>query len=192
MTILVLGLVLFLGVHSVRIVADAWRTRTIARIGASRWKGAYTLVSITGFILIVYGFGLARHTPQMLYVPVQDLRPVNAALVFVALVFFFAARVPRNHFKAAVGHPQALGVAIWSIGHLLVTGMFHDVVLFGAFGLWALAAFFGGRARDRAAGTTYPAGTVFGDGICAAIACVVWAAFAFSLHEMLIGVKVFG
>ena len=192
MTLLVLGLILFLGVHSVRIVADGWRTRTIASIGEMRWKGIYTAISLIGFALIVWGFVLARREAQLLYVPALAGKHLNALFTLVAFVLFAAAKVPGNHFKSLLGHPQAFGVIIWSIGHLLATGMLHDVVLFGGFGVWAAAAFFAGRARDRRAGTTYPAGRWQGDAKALAGGVVIWALFAFWLHGWLIGVQPFG
>lgn len=192
MTILILGLILFLGVHSVRIFADGWRTRTIARVGANLWKGGYTVISLAGFALIVYGFARARHDAQLLYLPALAGKHANALFTLVAFVLFAATHVPRNHFKAVLGHPMALGTVLWAAGHLLSTGMLHDVVLFGAFGIWALAAFFSERVRDRAAGVTYPAGTLRGDFMCVAGGVVVWALFAFLLHAWLIGVKPFG
>lgn len=192
MLIMILGLIVFLAPHAVRIVADGWRTRCITRIGLNGWKIAYSVVSIIGFVLLVYGFGLARHYPQVLYFPAPALRHANEALVLLALIVFVAARVPRNHFKATLHHPQSLAVLLWAVGHLLVTGMLHDVVLFGAFGLWGLAAFLAGRARDRAAGTRYPAGTLLGDVLCIVGGSAVWALFAFWLHGWLIGTKPFG
>jgi len=192
MTILILGLVLFLGVHSVRIVADGWRSRTIASIGAAPWKGLYTAISLIGFGLIVWGFVLARREAHLLYVPALTWKHLNALVTLVALVLFAAAKVPGNHFKSALGHPQALGVAVWAVGHLLATGMLHDVVLFGSFGAWAMASFVAGRARDRRAGTTYPAGTWQGDAKALAGGVVIWALFAFWLHGWLIGVRPFG
>ena len=191
MTILILGLVLFLGVHSVRIVADGWRTRTIARAGEKRWKAIYTVISLVGFVLIVWGLAVARRTPQLLYAPALTWKHANALFTFVAFVLLAAAWVPRNHMKAALGHPMAFGTAIWAIGHLLATGMLHDAVLFAAFALWALAAFFAGRARDRAAGMIYPAGTWQGDLGALIGGAAIWALFAFFLHGWLIGVKPF-
>lgn len=192
MSLMILGLVLFLGTHSVRILADGWRTRTLARVGAKRWKIVYSTLSIIGFVLLVYGFGLARHTPQVLYVPAPAMRHANALLVLVGLILFAAARVPRNHFKSTLHHPQSLGVALWAIGHLLVNGMLHEVLLFGAFASWGLAAFLAARTRDRASGATYPAGSLLGDALCVVAGGVVWAAFAFWLHTWLIGVSVLG
>ena len=188
MPVLILGLVLFLGMHSLRIFADGWRTRQVARLGLKRWKALYALMAIAGFVLICWGFGLARQHPVLLYVPPLWLRHLNALFTLVAFVLFVAARVPRNVFKARLHHPQVLAVKVWAFGHLLATGMLHDVLLFGAFLLWAVVLFIASRRRDRAAGTVYPAGTLRGNVLTVAIGVAAWAAFALWLHLWLIGV----
>jgi len=192
MAVLILGLVLFLGAHSVRIFANDWRSRQVARLGEKGWKGLYTLVSIAGFALIIWGFGLARQQPVLLYVPPMWLRHLNALFTLIAFILVVAAYAPGNHFKAKLGHPMLAGVKTWAFGHLLATGMLHDVVLFGAFLLWAVVDFISARRRDRAAGVTYPAGTVKGDIIVVVAGVVAWAVFAFWLHGWLIGVKPMG
>ncbi len=189
MYVLILGLLVFLGIHSLRIFADDWRSRQLARLGEKRWKGLYALASIIGFVLICWGFGLARQHPVLLYAPPASLRHLNSLFTLLAFVLVAAVYVPRNHIKATFGHPMLLGVKIWALGHLLATGMLHDVVLFGAFLAWAVALFIVSRRRDRAANTSYPAGTLKGDGLSVLIGVVVWAAFAFWLHRLLIGVN---
>ncbi|HTV85123.1 MAG TPA: NnrU family protein [Dyella sp.] len=189
MLVLVLGLILFLGIHSLRIVADGWRTRQIERIGMNRWKGIYSIFAIVGLVLIIWGFGMARQHPVLLYVPPLWLRHLNALLVLIAFFFLAAARVPNNHLKATFGHPQTLAVKIWSFGHLLATGMLHDVVLFLPFLIWSIALYAVSRARDQRAGTVYPPGTIKGDMLIAVIGLVLWALFAFWLHTWLIGVN---
>ena len=190
MSILLLGLVLFLGVHSVRLVADGARSRMIARIGAGPWKGLYSLASIAGFVVLVWGFGLAREQPVPLYAPPPSLRHLNALFTLAAFVLVFAA-YPTNHIKRAIGHPMLAGVVVWSIGHLLATGMLHDVVLFGAFLLWGVADFAVSRRRDRIAGTRKPDATWIGDAVTVALGVGAWALFAFSLHQRWIGVDPF-
>ena len=192
MALLILGLVIFLGAHSVRIFANDWRSRQLARIGEKRWKGLYALVSIVGFVMICWGFGLARHQPVLLYVPPLWLRHLNALFTLIAFILVVAAYVPNNHFKARLGHPMLAGVKTWAFGHLLATGMLHDVVLFGAFLLWAVFDFVSSRRRDRLAGVAYPAGTAKGDVITVVAGAVGWALFAFVLHAWLIGVKPMG
>ena len=192
MWLLIAGLVVFLGLHSVRIVAGDWRMRLIARVGEGPWKGIYSLLSIAGFVLLIWGFGEARQHAQSLYVPPVGLRHANALFTLIAFVLVAAAYVPRNHLKAKLGHPMYAGIKIWALGHLLATGMLHDVVLFGGFLVWAVAGFTVSRRRDRSAGVTYPAGTLVGDLLAVAIGKALWALFAFWLHAKWIGVAPFG
>jgi uncharacterized membrane protein len=189
MGILILGLAIFLGVHSVRMLADGFRTKTIARLGANPWRILYSLVSIAGFVLVVWGFGLARQQPVLLYAPPPALKHVNMLFTLIAFVLLAAAYVPRNHIKATLGHPMLAGIKLWALGHLLATGFLHDVVLFGAFLVWAIADFAVSRRRDRLIGTTRPAGTLAGDVATVLIGLAAWAAFAFWLHLRLIGVS---
>lgn len=189
MSVLILGLLIFLGIHSLRIFANDWRNRQQARLGDMPWKGLYALASLAGFVLIVWGFGLARQHPVLLYVPPLALHHLNALFTLAAFVLVAAAYVPRNHLKAKFGHPMLLGVKMWAFGHLLATGMLHDAVLFGAFLLWAVVLFIVSRRRDRSAGAVYPAGTLKGDVLAAVIGVAAWVAFAFWLHLRLIGVS---
>jgi len=189
MTILILGLVLFLGVHSVRIFADDWRSATRARIGENAWKGVYSLASLLGFGLIIYGFGLARQTPEVIWTPPTGLRHLAALLVAIAFVFLTAAYVPRNGIKAKLHHPMVLGVKTWAFAHLLANGKLHDIILFGAFLLWAVLDFRSARKRDAAAGAVYPAGTGAATAVTIVVGLVAFAAFAFGLHGPLIGVR---
>ena len=190
MWLLILGLVVFLGAHSIRIVADGWRAKQVARMGQA-WKAIYSLVSIAGFVAIVWGFGLARHDPVELYDPPAWLRRINAVFTLAAFILIAAAYVPRNHFKAKLGHPMYASVKTWSLGHLLAAGMVHDVVLFGAFLAWSIAGFTASRRRDRRDAVTYPPGTVLGDVLAVVIGSVAWLAFALWLHPRWIGAPAF-
>jgi uncharacterized membrane protein len=192
MAMLILGLVLFLGVHSIRIFADGWRTRQVARLGLNGWKGLYSLVSLAGFVLLVWGFGLARHHPVLLWVPPMALRHLNGLFTLVAFVLLAAAYVPGNAIKARVGHPMIAAVKLWAFGHLLATGMLHDVLLFGAFLLWAIVDFAVSRRRDRIAGVTYRKGPASLTVLTVVIGVAAWAAFAFWLHVLIVGVSPFG
>jgi uncharacterized membrane protein len=189
MLVLVLGLILFIGLHSIRIFADSWRTQQIEKMGLKRWKLIYSLLAIIGFVLICWGFGMARQHPVVLYVPPIWLTRLNALFMLIAFIFFAAARVPNNHIKAKFGHPQTLAVKIWSFGHLLAVGMLHDVVLFLSFLIWSIALYVVSRRRDRREGKVYPPGTLKGDLLIVVIGVVVWVLFAYWLHSLLIGVK---
>ena len=192
MAYLILGLILFLGAHSVRIVAEGWRTQTLARLGEGPYKSIYTALSLLGFGLIVWGFGMARELPTMLWMPPRGMRHVAALLTLIAFVLLAAAYVPRNVIKARLHHPMVLAVKTWALAHLLSNGSLAHVILFGAFLAWGVANFIAARKRDRALGTTYPAGTWAGTAITVGAGVVAWVAVAFWLHGLLIGVRPLG
>lgn len=193
MLLLVLGLVLFLGVHSTRIFADGWRTSMIQRLGEKPWKGLYAIASIVGFVLIVWGYGLARQNPVVLWPqPPVAMRHIAALLTLVAFVLFFAPYVPRNHFKAKLRHPQVIGVKVWAFAHLLANNTLADLLLFGGFLLWAVLSFRAARKRERTLATPPPGGSPMGTALTAAIGIAAWVAFAFWLHTRWIGVAPMG
>jgi uncharacterized membrane protein len=192
MTALILGLLLFLGMHSVRIVADGARTRFIAQRGAGAWKGLYTLVSLAGFALIIWGYGQARLQPVVLWETPAWTRHLASLLVLVALVLLAGSQVPGNGIKARVHHPMVLAVKAWAIAHLLANNTLADLLLFGGFLLWAVLDFRSARQRDRAAGTVYPPGTPARTVTAVVVGVGFWAALAFGGHQWLFGVSPFG
>ncbi len=192
MTYLILGLVIFLGVHSVRIVADDWRTQTRSRLGELPWKGLYSVASLIGFGLLVWGFGLARQQPVQLWSPPLAMRHLAALLTLVSFVLLAAAYVPGNGIKARLHHPMVLATKVWALAHLLANGNLAHVVLFGAFLVWAVFDFTASRRRDRVDGTQYPAGKAGATAITVVVGLLAWLAFAKWLHGLLIGVRPFG
>ncbi len=192
MGMLILGLVVFLGVHSTRIVADGWRTQAIARMGEKPYKGLYTLASLAGFALLVWGYGLARQQPVVLWSPPRGMNHLASLLMAVSFILLAATYVPRNAIKARLHHPMVLSVKTWALAHLLANGNAADVLLFGAFLAWAVLSFRAARKRDAGAGTVYAAGTGSGTAITVAVGLAAWAAFAFWAHGWLIGVRPFG
>ncbi len=191
MMYLVLGLVLFIGMHSVRVFADGWRSAQIARLGANGWKGLYSLVSIAGFVLIVWGYGLARQAPVELWSPPLWTRHLASLLTLLAFVLLAAAYVPGTRIKAAIRHPMTVAVKTWALAHLLANGSLADVVLFGVFLLWAVLVFRAARGRDRAAAAPAPAVRPWRDLVAIVVGGVAWAVFALHLHAALIGVRPF-
>ncbi len=192
MSVLVAGLVLFLGLHSLRIFADGWRNAQVARLGEKPWKGLFALASLVGFVLIVYGYGLARQSPVVLYTPPVWSRHVAALLMLPAFILIVAGNMRGTKMKAAVGHPMLLGTKVWAFGHLLANGTLADVVLFGSFLVWAIADYASARRRDRLAGVAYRPGAISRDVLAVVIGVVAWAVFGFWLHGPLIGVRPFG
>ena len=192
MIYLIFGLVIFLGVHSMRMVAGDWHTRTRARVGAGAFKGVYSLASLLGLALIIWGYGVARQQPVLLWSPPAAMRHVAALLTLVSFVLLAAAYVPGNAIKARVHHPMVLGVKVWALALLLANGTVAHVVLFGSFLAWAVWNYIASRKRDRAEGTVYPPGRAGATAVTVAAGVVAWAVFALLLHGWLIGVKPFG
>lgn len=188
----VVGLVVFLGVHSIGVFAPQWRAARVERMGIRRWKLAFSVLSIVGFVLVIWGYGMARTASAVLWTAPPWMRDVTALLAVIAFILVVAAHSPPSHFKSALGHPMTVGVGLWALGHLLANATLRDVILFGAFLAWALVTYVVRRSRDRAAGTTYPAGTAKGDAIAIAAGTVVALVFAIFLHGPLIGVRPFG
>ena len=192
METLIVGLVLFLGMHSMRVFADGARTRFIEQRGPMAWKGVYTVVSLVGFVLIVQGYGQARLAPLALWTPPLGMRHAASLLTLLAFISLAAAYVPRNAIKARVGHPMTLAVKIWALGHLLANGNLADVLLFGGFLAWAVLVFIAARKRDR----LHPPAAVQPSAVATAatvgVGMLAWVAFAFWAHAALIGVRPFG
>jgi uncharacterized membrane protein len=189
MPLLVLGLALFLGLHSVRIFADRWRTAQIARRGEGVWKLGYALLSLAGLVLIVVGYGEARTATTLLWTPPVWTRHVAIPLVLIAFVLLAAANIPGTKLKAAVHHPMVLGVKTWAFAHLIANGSVADVVLFGSFLVWAILDYASLRRRDRRDAIVYPPGAWSRDAIAIVAGVAAGLIFALWLHRPLIGVN---
>jgi uncharacterized membrane protein len=137
MIYLVAGLLLFLGIHSIAIVAPAWRGTMVARIGDAPWKAVYALLSVVGFVMLVHGYGLARAEPIVLYTPPTWTRHLAALLMLPVFPLLFAVYLP-GRIKAAVKHPMLTATKAWALAHLLANGGLADVLLFGSFLAWAV------------------------------------------------------
>jgi len=137
MSLLIIGLVLFLGVHSIAIVSPGLRGRTVRGMGEGAWKGLYALLSVAGFVLICYGFGQAREAPVILYSPPAWLRHVALLLMLPVFPLLIAAYLP-GRIKTAAKHPMLAAVKFWALAHLLANGSLADVLLFGGFLVWAV------------------------------------------------------
>lgn len=191
---LILGLTLFLGVHSVSIVSPQGRHALAQRLGESGFKGLYTLVSLAGFALIVWGYGLAREAPVLIYTLPTGMRHLAALLMLPVFVLLFAAYLP-GRIQRAAKHPMLLAVKFWALAHLLANGMLADVLLFGGFLAWAVADRISVKRR-AAAGLLRSAPTRAGGPVNDAIALVgglaVYAVFVLWAHAWLFGVRPMG
>ena len=199
MTQLILGLILFLGAHSVRIWADGWRNQTIEAYGEKAFKGVYALVSILGFYLLVVGYGEARLQTVALWNPPIFTKHISMLLMLLSSILLVATYIPRNHFKMRLGHPMVLSVKVWALSHLLANGNLADLVLFGSFLIWAVLNFRSARARDRAQVQNPDAmedvplkPNLFATLIALFGGMALWALITFVLHAKVVGVAPMG
>ena len=209
MTQLILGLILFLGAHSVRIWADGWRNQTIEAYGEKAFKGVYALVSILGFYLLVVGYGEARLQTVAIWNPPIFTKHISMLLMLLSSILLVATYIPRNHFKMRLGHPMVLSVKVWALSHLLANGNLADLVLFGSFLIWAVLNFRSARARDRALllnlnVTEEAAGESIAESesahqpkllstiITLVGGIAIWALITFVLHAKIVGVSPMG
>ncbi|HWT29740.1 MAG TPA: NnrU family protein [Propylenella sp.] len=188
MVVLILGLVIFLASHSVRIFAPAWRRSMIARLGEGPWKGLYSLVSLIALILIVWGYGLSRLDPVVVWEPPVWTRHIAILLNLIAFILLALFIVPSGRLKARLGHPMILGVKVWAFAHLLANGTLTDVLLFGSLLVWAIVDYAASRRRDRAEGKVYVAGPARNDVLAVVLGVVLWAALLWRVHQWVIGV----
>lgn len=190
MSILIVGLVLFLGTHSLAIVAPDWRDRVALRLGERRWQGLYSVAAIVGLVLVVWGFALARQDTVILYAPPRWLRHI--ALLLLAFVFplFLATYLP-GRIQALTRHPTLLAVKLWAVAHLLANGTLADVVLFGAFLLWAGADRFALKRRAPRPVPGAPPGR-WNDAVAIVAGLAIYAAFLLGVHRWLFGVSPLG
>ncbi|WP_248447989.1 NnrU family protein [Sinorhizobium meliloti] len=190
MAILVLGIIIFLGMHLVRVVAPGFRAGIIDSRGKGTWMGLYTIVSLVGLCLIIYGFGQARGEAGMLYDPPTFLRHIALLLMLVAFIVLAAGFLPAGRIAVALKHPQVLSIKIWALAHLLANGETSSVLLFGSFLAWAVILRISLKRRERAGEKVLPVfKSARNDVLAVVIGLVAFVLFVWKLHELLIGVQ---
>jgi uncharacterized membrane protein len=195
MTQLILGLILFLGAHSVRIWADGWRNQTIEAYGEKTFKGVHALVSLLGFYLLIVGYGEARLETVALWNPPVFTKHISILLMLFSSILLMAAYVPRNHLKMRLGHPMVLSVKVWALSHLLANGNLADLLLFGSFLMWDVLNFRSARARDRvllAENQSTDQPKMLATLITLVGGMAIWALITFVLHAKVVGVAPMG
>ena len=191
MTLLILGLLIFLGVHSISIFAPGWRTSQIERRGESAFKAAYALLSLASFALLIYGYGVARQSLVVLYTPPTFTRHIALLLMLPVFPLLFAAYLP-GRIKVAAKHPMLLAVKLWALAHLLVNGTLHDAILFGAFLVWAVADRISVKRRTVARAVPGAPPSPMNDVIAVVGGLAAYAVFVLWAHLKLIGVSPLG
>jgi uncharacterized membrane protein len=186
---LIMGLVLFLGIHALQSVASQRRQNAISRWGPLGYKAVYAAISLLGLYLLVQGYGMARLEPVVLWTPPRGMQHATILLMWLAMVLLAATYVPRNQIQAKMRHPMTLSVKVWALGHLLSNGNLADVLLFGGFLVWSVLVFRAARQRDRLSLHTPPEGKLLGTLLAVVLGTGVWAAFLMGgLHLWLVGV----
>lgn len=192
MTLFILGLIIFLGMHSIRVFAEPTRTALVRKLGQGGYMALYSVASLVGIVLISMGYGQARLTSGQLWVPPWEMRWVTIFGTLVAFVFLAAYLVPRNRLRQAVGHPMVIGIMIWALVHLFINGRVVDVMLFVAFLVWAKLSFLAARRRDRIAPPAVKPVIGFAGDIAVVVGgLALWMLFGAVLHQWLIGVRAF-
>jgi uncharacterized membrane protein len=190
MGILIVGLVVFFGAHSVAMVAGEWRQRMIDRIGEWPWKGLYSLVAALGLVLIVWGYGIARQQPLVLYTPPDWLRHLTLILLIPLFPLLLATYLP-GRIQAATKHPMLAATKLWAFAHLLANGTLADVLLFGSFLAWGVADRISLKRRSEPWVPQLPRSGV-NDAVAVILGLGLYAAVVLRLHAWLIGVSPIG
>ncbi|MDT8437637.1 MAG: NnrU family protein [Wenzhouxiangellaceae bacterium] len=188
MTLLIVGLILFLGSHSLSIVAPAARNAWAARLGEWPFKGLYGLIALTGFVLLVIGYGQARLDPTVLYVSPSWTTHLMMLLMLIVFPALFATYLP-GRISRMLGHPMLVAVKAWAIAHLLVNGTLADVLLFGGFLAWAVADRISLKRRTPNPILRAPE-TALNDVLVIVLGLAAYVGFAFWAHPRWIGVPV--
>ena len=193
MEMLIAGLVIFLGIHALRVWGEGLRGALLLRLGSMGFKGVYSIASLAGFYLLIVGYGQARLEPVQLWTPPPGMGHATVALMWVSMVLLAAAEIPRNAIKARLRHPMVLGVKVWALSHILANGTLHDLLLFGGFLVWAVLSFRAARQRDRAAleagdVAESPPTSAAATAGAVLVGTAAWAAFIMVVHVWLIGV----
>ncbi len=189
MALLVLGIVLFLGLHLVRVVAPGLRSSMIARLGEGGWKGAYSIASIVALVILIYGFGQARDmTP--IWTPPFWMSHITILLMLFALICLVASLLPAGHIAVRTKHPMVLSVKIWALAHLLSNGDGAAILLFAAFLAWGVILRISLKRRERAGEIALrPFVSAKYDLYAIVIGVIVWALIIWKLHAWIIGVS---
>jgi uncharacterized membrane protein len=191
LSVMILGLVLFLGVHLLTTQREL-RTRFVVSMGEGGYKGFYSLVSLAGLGLVVWGFAHYRSAGMIdVWHPPAAFRHITEALMLPAVILVAASYI-RGRIYTTLKHPMLAGVKLWAAAHLLANGDLGSIILFGGFLAWAVFDRISLKRRTDAGAPPIPVGGVGNDLIAVVVGIVAYLALGFVFHPVVIGVPVFG
>jgi len=189
--IMIAGLALFIGVHTLTTLRDA-RAAAIARLGEGGYKIAYSLASFAGIALIAWGFSLYRATGWInVWHPPVALRHLALALMLPAVILVVASYI-RGRIYTTLKHPMLAGVKLWALLHLLANGDLGSIILFGSILAWAVYDRVSLKRRADPGAPPIPVGGVSNDAIAVVVGIIAYAALTYVFHPLVIGVPVIG
>jgi len=189
--VMILGLVLFFGVHTLTTQREM-RARVIAASGEGGYKIGYTLVSLLGFVLIVWGFAHYRAAGMWeIWTPPTALKHLAVALMLPAVILVVASYI-RGRIYTRLKHPMLTGIKLWAAAHLLANGDLGSIILFGSFLGWAVFDRISLKHRADSGAPPIPVGGPSNDLMAVAVGLVAYLALGFAFHPVVIGVPVFG
>ncbi len=188
--VLIAGLLVFLGTH-VFVSMRGARAAAMARLGIVGYRIAFSLVSIAGLVLIVWGYGLYRaHEWIDVWMPPAFTRHIAVTLMLFSVIFMTAVFF-QSHIKAKLKYPMLASVKTWALAHLIANGDLGSILMFGTFLGWAVFARISAKRRTDEVAAVAPSGYT-NDGIVVVLGIVIFLALGYVFHPVFIGVPVFG
>jgi uncharacterized membrane protein len=192
LSVMILGLVLFFAAHTFTTRRKA-RAEAVARLGEGTYKIVYSLVSLAGLVLIVWGFSHYRPTGWIdIWYPPKVLKHIAVALMLPAVVLVVASYLRGHIYEKLRHHPMLAGIKLWAAAHLLANGDLGSIILFGSFLGWAVYDRISLKHRTDSGGPPIPVGGLTNDLIAVGVGVVAYLALAFAFHPVVIGVPVMG
>ena len=190
LSVLVLGLLVFLGTH-VFVSMRGARANAMAQLGVVGYRVAFSLVSIAGLVLIVWGYAHYRALEWIdVWSPPAFTRHITILLMLFAVIFMTAVFFP-SHIKARLKYPMLASVKTWALAHLISNGDLGSILVFGTFLGWAVFARISAKRRTDEVAVIAPSGYT-NDLIVVLLGIVIYLALGFVFHPIFIGVPVFG
>ncbi|MDH4441290.1 MAG: NnrU family protein [Rhizobium sp.] len=191
MTLLILGIILFLATHLIRVVAPGFRLSMIDRFGETGWRVINSVLSLVSLVVLIWGYATAPFVG--IWTPPMGMNHLTTTLMLFATICLVAGFLPAGHIATKTKHPIILSIKIWAAAHLIANGDLASILLFVALLGWGVVLRISYKRRVRAGELVLrPFVSARFDAIAVVVGLVVWALITFKLHELLIGVAPLG